>query len=75
MSKDDILDKALSPSSSKASEYSSYRDGSCFSEKAILAEFRITLGLYIDDFEVANPLGISKKKYKLCAVYWVLDPE
>lgn len=35
-------------------------------------EFRITLCLYIDDFEVANPLGTSKRKHKLCAIYWVL---
>lgn len=28
--------------------------------------------MYIVDFEVANPLGTSKKKHKLCAVYWVL---
>lgn len=28
--------------------------------------------MYIDDFEVANPLGTSKKKHKLCAIYWVL---
>lgn len=30
------------------------------------------LCLYIDDFEVANPLGTSRKKHKLCAIYWVL---
>ncbi len=26
----------------------------------------------MDDFEVANPLGTSKKKHKMCAVYWVI---
>lgn len=73
LSKDDVLDKALTTSSSKGSGYSNYRDGSHFSENAISEdEFRIALGLYIDDFEVANPLGTSKKKHKLCAVYWVL---
>lgn len=35
-------------------------------------EFRITLCLYIDDFEVANPLGTSKRKHKLWFIYWVL---
>lgn len=34
--------------------------------------FRIALFLYIDDFEVANPLGTSRNKHKLCAIYWVL---
>lgn len=71
LSKDDVLDKTLSTSSSKGSEFSKYRDGSHFGENAILAEdeFRIALGLYIDDFEVANPLGTSKKKHKLCGIY------
>lgn len=74
LNKDEILSKALSPSSSKAGEYSSYRDGSRFLENTILAEdkFRIALGLYCDDYEVSNPLGTSRKKHKLCAVYWVL---
>lgn len=36
-------------------------------------EFRIVLDLYMDEFEVANPLGTSKKKHKLCVVYWVFD--
>lgn len=73
-STEDILDKADSPSSAEESECSSYRDVTRLSEIAILAEdeFRIALGLYIDDFEVANPLGTSKKKHKLCAVYLVL---
>ncbi|RXN38661.1 sterile alpha motif domain-containing 3-like protein [Labeo rohita] len=35
-------------------------------------EFTIALGLYIDDFEMANPLGTSKLKHKMCAVYWVI---
>lgn len=35
-------------------------------------EFRIALFLYIDDFEVANPLGTSRKKHKQTAIYWVL---
>lgn len=28
--------------------------------------------LYIDDFEICNPFGTSRKKHKLCSVYWVL---
>ena len=29
--------------------------------------------MYIDDFEVCNPLGTSRKTHKLCAVYWGLS--
>lgn len=32
----------------------------------------ISLALYIDDFEVCNPLGTSRKKHKVCAIYWVI---
>ena len=31
-----------------------------------------SLSAYIDDFEICNPLGTSRKKHKLCSVYWVL---
>ena len=36
-------------------------------------ELRLSIGLYIDDFEVCNPLGTSRKTHKLCAVYWGLS--
>lgn len=32
----------------------------------------MSLILYIDDFEICNPLGTSRKKHKVTAVYWVL---
>lgn len=35
-------------------------------------ELRILICMYIDDFETCNPLGTSRKKHKLCGVYWVL---
>lgn len=28
--------------------------------------------LYVDDFEICNPLGTSRKKHKICAIYWIL---
>lgn len=28
--------------------------------------------LYVDDFEICNPLGTSRKKHKICALYWIL---
>lgn len=73
LSHKDILDKALHPETIPEG-YHSFRDGTCYKGNALLNvdEFRIVLGLYIDEFEVANPLGTSKKKHKMCAVYWVL---
>lgn len=64
LSKDDILDKALPSEKPQENVFSSFRDGSRFKENTLLTEeeFRIVLSLYIDDFEVANPLGTSKKK-------------
>lgn len=35
-------------------------------------EFKIAVGLYTDEFEMSNPLGTSKKKHKMSAVYWVI---
>lgn len=74
LSNRDILDKAMSSESNVTQGYKSYKDGFRFKDHHLLTEeeFRITLCLYIDDFEVANPLGTSKRKHKLCAIYWVL---
>ncbi|KAK7921877.1 hypothetical protein WMY93_008779 [Mugilogobius chulae] len=73
LNKDEILEKVLSVDTN-CDGFCSYRDGLRFKENVLLTEegYRIALGLYIDDFEVANPLGTSKKKHKVCAVYWVL---
>ncbi len=35
-------------------------------------DLKHALQLSIHDFEVANPLGTSRKKHKLCCVYWTL---
>ena len=55
-------------------QYRSSRDGSLFKENCFFAggKPRIILNFYVDDFETCNPLGTSRKKHKLCAVYWVL---
>ena len=56
-------------------EYKSFLDGKFFKQNQFLSagELRISVTLYIDDFEVCNPLGTSRKKHKLCAVYWILS--
>nr|XP_055065480.1 uncharacterized protein LOC129447733 isoform X2 [Misgurnus anguillicaudatus]XP_055065481.1 uncharacterized protein LOC129447733 isoform X2 [Misgurnus anguillicaudatus] len=55
--------------------YRSFRDGENYKRNGFLAveKLRISIKLYIDEFEVCNPLGTSRKKHKLCGVYWVLD--
>lgn len=54
-------------------EYKAPQDGSHFQKNSFLNndELRISLGLYVDDFETCNPLGTSRRKHKLCAVYWI----
>lgn len=51
--------------------YSSPQDGSHFQQNSFLSgdEMRLLLRLYIDDFEVCNPLGTSRRKHKLCGTY------
>ena len=55
--------------------YRSFQDGEYFLQNSFLSDtdLRILLTLYIDDFEVCNPLGTSRTKHKLCAVYWILS--
>ena len=36
------------------------------------SDITIALNLYVDDFEICNPLGTSRKKHKITAVYLVL---
>lgn len=74
LSRTDVLDKAMSEEIHVPNEYKTHVDGVYVRENGLLTsdEFTIAIGLYIDDFEVANPLGTSKKKHKICAVYWVI---
>ena len=49
---------------------SSFQDGEYFKENKLLTEeLGIALGLYIDDFELCNTLGTSKKQHKVCSIY------
>lgn len=45
-------------------EYRSFQDADFFKQNQFLSadELKITVMLYIDEFEVCNPLGTSKKK-------------
>ena len=55
--------------------YKSFRDSLHCKQNTLLSgqDLRLSIGLYIDDFEACNPLGTSRKTHKLCAVYWVLS--
>ena len=55
-------------------EFKSPEDGKFFTENGLLNADQITISvrLYVDEFEVCNPLGTSRKVHKLCGVYWVL---
>lgn len=45
-----------------------------FRENKLLGESDpvISIALYIDEFEVCNPLGNSRKIHKIVAIYWVI---
>ena len=54
--------------------FSSYKAGTYFKQNALYSSvpFSIQLGLYYDDFEVANPLGTSRGNYKMAGFYWTI---
>lgn len=77
LNRDEVLDKVLQEpanSSSQTGQYRSFYDSLYYKENHLFAgeEFHISLGLYVDDFEICNPLGTSKKKHKVCGIYWVI---
>lgn len=67
----DILDRIKETKSSEKGHYMSHQD---IQENNLLSSSKLSLPLilYIDDLEIANPLGTSRKIHKLCSVYWVV---
>lgn len=55
-------------------QYRSFYDGAYFKENFFLNIDKrgVSLILYVNDLEVCYPLGTSRKKHKITAVYWVL---
>lgn len=77
MSRNDIVEKIVDTHAQPTvdtQEFLSSRDGIHYKNNSFFScgDLRISIWLYIDDFELCNPLGTSRKKHKLCAVYWVL---
>ena len=55
-------------------QYRAFSDGIYYKTNVLFSgEYpTIAIILYVDDFEICNPLGTSRKKHKVTAVYWVL---
>ena len=71
----DAFDKIQEARCSQPSHYMSHRDGSYIHANELLSaspELKLPLILYVDELEVSNPLGTSRKIHKLLSVYWVL---
>lgn len=54
LNRDDVFEQLVFDDGTFAGQYRSFRDGECF-------KTNISLGAYIDDVEICNPLGTSKK--------------
>ena len=70
----DIAEGTLSRHSNSTEYIKSIFDGKSFKQNDFYAgeETRLSIILYVDGFEVCNPLGTSRKIHKITAVYWVL---
>ncbi|KAL2093349.1 hypothetical protein ACEWY4_010661 [Coilia grayii] len=70
----DIQDNVFHRRTYSEAYYRSFHDGSHFRDNHFLSgdDTKLSLILFVDDFEVCNPLGTSRRKHKITAVYWVL---
>ena len=61
-------------SCSSSSAYSDYKSGVAYKSHSIFSQYKTSLRihLYIDEFEIVNPLGSKKSLHKLCGVYFML---
>ncbi len=75
LNNEDIREKFLTDDghTSIPAQYRSFRDSAIYRGSDFYSEEqRICIFLYVDDFEVCNPLGTSRRKHKITAVYWIL---
>jgi hypothetical protein len=72
LSRKDILDAVLQTPTQVEGTISSFRDGSLYKSNRLFSNglHNIVLKLYLDEFEVVNPLGDSRGTYKLTGVYY-----
>ena len=71
---EDVFTQVMNDHSSENNELLDICDGSAFKENGLFSteQHALQLILYLDDFNVVNPLGNKTKEYKLCAFYMVL---
>ena len=74
LQKRDVHEKVKESTPHVPGQYFSHCDGSHYRENQLLSDEgdKLSIILYVDDFEIANPLGTSKKIHKICGVYWTL---
>lgn len=75
LNRGDVIDRVLAETPrSPSGHFNSFFDASYCKENPLVnsEDLCVSLALYIDDFEICNPLGTSRKKHKLCAIYWVI---
>lgn len=75
LSNNDIREKFLTEDgcASIPTQHRSFHDGAIYKESDFYSEeCRISIFLYLDDFEVCNPLETFRKKHKITSVYWIL---
>lgn len=70
----DILDRIKETKISQKGNYLCHQDGLYFQDIDLLSpsELSMPLIVYIDDLEIADPLGKSWKIHKQCSVYWMV---
>ena len=69
-----VLKYVLAKPNGTRDTYVSYHSGTLFQKNSLFSreEFSLQIGLYYDDFEIANPLGTSRGKFKLSGFYWTI---
>lgn len=74
LNQDSFIDKIEFTHEHLPGQHSSFQDGKYYRETGFVSVEEVTLSLafYIDEFEICNPLGTSRKIHKITAVYWVV---
>lgn len=69
-----VLQYVLERAAFNSDQYTSYCSAEIFRQNELFSSEKVSLqiGLYHDEFEVANPLGTSKGVYKLSVFYWTV---
>ncbi len=74
LNRPDVFEKVVFNEDCLPGQYRSFQDGQFYKLNTLLGGQGncISLGVYVDDFEVCYPLGTSRKIHKITAVYWVV---